>query len=100
MAPGVRNRATALRAVMRTDERVSHSGWKFGILSFEKVMGASRSRMAISRWDKYLLKNSLCNKSLRADSWGRALESVLYVNKDCPGYIESPFVKQHLLREM
>lgn len=87
MVLGLRNRATALRAVIRTDERVSHSGWKFGILSFEKVMGASRSRMTISRWDKYRLKNSLCNKSLWDESWGRALESVLDVNKDCPGCI-------------
>ena len=90
MVFGLQNRATALRAVMRTDERVSHSGWKFGILSFEKVMGASSSRMVISRWDKDLLNNSLRNKSLRADLWEKALESVLYVNKDCSGYIESP----------
>lgn len=84
--------ATALRIVIRTAERVSHSGWKFGILSFEKVMGVSRSSVAISRCERYLLKNSLCKKSLPAGVGGKAQQSILSVNNGCSGYIVSPSV--------
>jgi len=46
--PELQNSAVLRHGLMFSEELVSHSGWKLGILSFEKVMGVSKSRMMIN----------------------------------------------------